>query len=120
MLMGVQCDGWTGHWAYTVNTGSASNVKPHWVSRAVPPAIRGIGPSTNGTMYRPLSQEIAPAMLRTTQFGWMGTRRGINAKVLGAADLGWGDVINTQFQVDGYGSSGSVTAYVDGMKVSAW
>jgi hypothetical protein len=34
VLIGFQCDGWTGNWAYTVNQGSATNVKPHWVSKS--------------------------------------------------------------------------------------
>ena len=27
-MMGFQCDGWTGHWAYNVNTGSAGIRRP--------------------------------------------------------------------------------------------
>ena len=43
----------------------------------------------------------------------------INATAFGAADLGWGPTINTQFQIDGMGS-GTVTSYVDSLKVSRW
>ncbi|MGD0913835.1 MAG: hypothetical protein ABR928_18210, partial [Terracidiphilus sp.] len=34
LLVGVQCDGYRGTWDYTVNTGSASDVKPQWVSKS--------------------------------------------------------------------------------------
>jgi len=120
VLMGVQCDGWTGHWAYTVNTGSASNVKPKWVSKS--------GSTCNPRHWSTYKWHHVQASMSRDSSGYVtyhsiwldGVQTSINAKVLGAADLGWGDVINTQFQVDGYGSSGSVTAYVDGLKVSAW
>lgn len=120
VLMGVQCDGWTGHWAYTVNTGSAGNVKPKWVSKS--------GSTCNPRHWSTYKWHHVQASMSRDSSGYVtyhsiwldGVQTSINAKVLGAADLGWGDVINTQFQVDGYGSSGSVTAYVDGLKVSAW
>jgi hypothetical protein len=120
MLMGVQCDGWTGKWAYTVNTGSASNVKPHWVSKS--------GTTCNPRKWAINQWHHVQATFSRDSSGYVtyhsvwldGTQTSLNAKVFGAAALGWGDVINTQFQVDGYGSSGSVTAYVDGLKVSTW
>jgi len=120
MLMGVQCDGWTGHWAYTVNTGSASNVKPHWVSKS--------GTTCNPRNWAINKWHHVQATFSRDSSGYVtyhsvwldGAQTSLNAKVFGAAALGWGDVINTQFQVDGYGSSGSVTAYVDGLKVSSW
>ena len=120
MLMGVQCDGWTGHWAYTVNTGSASNVKPHWVSKS--------GTTCNPRNWTAGKWIRVQASFSRDSSGYVtyhwaafdGNVAQINARVFGAAALGWGDVINTQFQVDGYGSSGSVTAYVDGLKVTTW
>ena len=116
VLMGVQCDGWTGHWAYTVNTGSASNVRPKWVSKS--------GSTCNPRHWTINKWHHVQASFSRDSSGYItyhsiwldGVETAINAKVLGAADLGWGDVINTQFQVDGYGSSGSVTAYVDGLE----
>ncbi len=44
----------------------------------------------------------------------------LNATVPTAANDGWGPAINTQFQIDGYGSSGHVTAYLDSLKISMW
>lgn len=43
----------------------------------------------------------------------------INASAFGAADLGWGPVINTQFQIDGLGS-GTVKVYLDDLVISRW
>jgi hypothetical protein len=34
--------------------------------------------------------------------------------------LGWGSVLLTNFQIDGLGTSGSTTAYVDNLTVYRW
>ncbi|MBS1803654.1 MAG: hypothetical protein JST28_09815 [Acidobacteria bacterium] len=120
VMMGFQCDGWTGKWAYTVNTGSASSPKPHWVSKS-------------GTTCNPRSwstgkwHHVQASMSRdssgyvTYHYVWLdGVKTTLGVKAFCAMSLHWGDIINTQFQVDGYGSSGSVTAYMDGLKVSVW
>jgi len=120
IMAGFQCDGWTGHWAYTVNTGSAGSPRPKWVSKS-------------GTTCNPRNwstgkwHHVQASMSRdssgyvTYHYIWFdGAQVYIGAKAFCAMSLGWGDVINTQFQVDGYGSSGSVTAYIDGLKVSVW
>jgi hypothetical protein len=120
VLMGVQCDGWTGHWAYTVNTGSAGSVKPKWVSKS--------GTSCNPQKWSQNTWHHVQASFSRDSSGYItyhsiwfdGAESALNVKVFGAADLGWGDVLQTQFQVDGYGSSGRVTAYIDGLKISAW
>jgi hypothetical protein len=120
MLMGVQCDGWTGHWAYTVNTGSAGSPKPKWVSKS--------GTSCNPQKWSQNTWHHVQASFSRDSSGYVtyhsiwldGVESSVNVKVFGAADLGWGDVLQTQFQVDGYGSSGHVTLYIDGLKISAW
>jgi hypothetical protein len=44
----------------------------------------------------------------------------LDATVYGAADLGWGNVINTQFQIDGLGDGGKSTAYLNDLSISRW
>jgi len=120
VMMGFQCDGWTGHWAYNVNTGSAGSPKPKWVSKS-------------GTTCNPRHwstgkwHHVQASMTRdssgyvTYHYIWFdGAQTYMGVKAFAAMALGWGDVINTQFQVDGYGSSGSVTNYIDGLKISVW
>ncbi|HWE87700.1 MAG TPA: hypothetical protein VG267_22345 [Terracidiphilus sp.] len=119
VLVGVQCDGYTGHWAYTVNTGSASDVKPRWYSK-----------STTSCNPRDWSRDKWHHM----QFNfsrnssgyisyhniWLdGKESSIGATAFGAADLGWGPTINTQFQIDGMGS-GTIKAYLDNLTISRW
>jgi hypothetical protein len=120
VLVGVQCDGYTGNWAYTVNTGTAKDVKPHWHSKS--------GTSCNPRKWtRDKWHHVQFSFSRDDSGNikyksvWLDDKETVlDASAFGAAELGWGPTINTQFQVDGYGSSGSVTVYVDSLTVSRW
>lgn len=120
VLIGVQCDGWTGHWAYNVNTGSASSPKPKWVSKS--------GTSCNPRSWSQDKWHHVQASFYRSDTGtityhsvWLdGVQTNLNVQAFGAADLGWGPVINTQFQIDGMGSSGTVTAYLDNLIIYRW
>jgi hypothetical protein len=118
-LIGFQCDGYSGEWAYNVNKGSAGSPKPAWVSKS-------------GTHCNPRSWSInkwhhIKASFSRNSSGtvtyhsiWFdGTETPINTQAFVGADLGWAPVVVTQFQVDGLGS-GTVTAYVDHLTVSMW
>lgn len=119
VLVGVQCDGYTGHWAYTVNTGSASNVKPKWYSKS--------GTSCNPRSWSQNTWHHVQFSFSRNDSGkityhsvWLdGHEQVLNATAFGAADLHWGPVINTQFQLDGMGS-GTVTAYLDNLTIYRW
>lgn len=120
VLIGIQCDGWTGNWAYTVNTGSATSVKARWISKS--------GTSCNPRSWSQNKWHHVQASFSHDSAGYItyksvwldGVETKLNVVAYGAAELGWGPVINTQFQVDGYGSSGTVTLYVDNLTISAW
>lgn len=120
VLVGVQCDGYTNHWDYTVNTGSASDVKPHWYAKS--------GAYCNPRSWsRDKWHHVQYSFSRddsgyiTYKSIWLdGQEFSVNAKAFGAADLGWGPTINTQFQVDGYGGSGTSTVFVDNLTISRW
>lgn len=119
-MMGFQCDGWTGHWAYNVNTGSAGSPRPKWVSKSGTTCNpRNWSTGTWHHLQASMSRDSSGYV--TYHYIWLdGAQVYIGVKAFCAMSLGWGDVINTQFQVDGYGSSGSVTAYLDGLKVAVW
>jgi hypothetical protein len=120
VLTGVQCDGWTGQWAYTANVGSSSNPKPTWLKKS--------GTTCNPRTWSPYKWHHVQAYISRDSSGYVtyhsiwldGVESKIGATVYGGAALGWGQVVNTQFQVDGYGSSGHVTAYLDELKISMW
>ncbi len=120
VLIGFQCDGWTGNWAYTVNQGTATSVKPHWVSKS--------GTSCNPRSWSQNKWHHVQATFSRDDSGYItyhsiwldGKETALNVKAFGAADLGWAPAINTQFQIDGLGSSGTITVYVDHLTISAW
>ena len=120
VLTGVQCSGWSGAWQYTANEGSANSPKPTWVTKS--------GTSCNPQKWSQNTWHHVQAYTSRDSSGsvtyhsvWLdGVEIPLNATVNGAADLGWGPVVNTQFQVDGDGSSGHVTAYLDELQISMW
>jgi hypothetical protein len=118
-LIGFQCDGYSGEWAYNVNKGSAGSSRPAWVGKS-------------GTHCDPRSwsqdkwHHVQASFSRnssgtvTYRSIWLdGTESSLNVQAFVAADLGWAPVVNTQFQIDGIGN-GTVTAYVDNLTVSMW
>jgi len=121
VIYGVQCDGYTGTWDYTVNTGTAAAPIDTWVhSNAACPR-----PSTwaaNTWHHIQLSYSRDNAGNVTYQSVVLD---GVQSDLVGATGnsafkLGWGSVLLTNFQIDGLGSSGSTTAYVDNLTVYRW
>jgi hypothetical protein len=120
VLMGVQCDGYSKTWTYTVNTGSESNVRPQWITKSGTYCDpRAWSQNTWHHVQAYISRDDSGNI--TYHSVWLdGTESQINKTAFGKADLGWGPLINTQFQVDGLGSSGHSTAYVANLKISRW
>jgi hypothetical protein len=120
VMIGVQCDGYSKHWAYTVNTGSDSNPAPRWVTKS--------GTYCDPRDWSQYTWHHVQAYVSHDDSGWItyhsvwldGTEFPMNETVFGKFDLGWGPQINTQFQVDGVGSSGHSTAYVANLNISRW
>jgi hypothetical protein len=120
VIFGVQCDGYSGNWAYTVNKGTPDHPKPTWVSKS--------GTNCNPRAWSTYAWHHIQAYYSRDDSGWVtyhsvwldGAETTLNEKVNGAFDLGWGPMINTQFQVDGLGSGGHSTVYLDNLTVSRW
>ena len=120
VLIGFQCDGYTGKWAYNANHGSASSPKIAWVSKS--------GTSCNPRSWSQNKWHHVQASFYRSSGGtvtyhsiWFdGVETKLDVQQFAAADLNWDPVIVTQFQVDGLGSSGTVTAYLDSLSISAW
>jgi hypothetical protein len=120
VIFGVQCDGYSGNWAYTANEGTPEEPKPHWISKS--------GTNCNPRAWSTYTWHHVQAFYSRNDSGsityhsvWLdGVETKLDATVNGAFDLGWGPMINTQFQVDGRGSSGHSTVYLDDLKVSRW
>jgi len=120
IIFGVQCDGYSGTWDYTVNEGSAKHQKPHWVHKG--------GSKCDPQDWSKNTWHHVQASYSRDDDGhityhsiWFdGTETKVNESAYGLFDLGWSPQINTQFQLDGLGSSGSTKAYLDSLTVSRW
>jgi hypothetical protein len=119
VMFGIVCDGYTGHWAYTSNTGSASHPSPRHITKS--------GTSCNPRDWSQNKWHHLQAYYSRDNSGsityhsaWLdGKESKIDETVPGKYDLGWGPTINTQFQVDGLGSN-HTTVYLANLNVSRW
>jgi hypothetical protein len=120
VIYGFQCDGYNGVWDFTKNAGSsASSYKDTWGHSSAPCNVRNWG--------RDAWHHIQISYSRNTS-GWVtyhtvwldGKAEGINKTVYSAFALGWAPSNVTNFQVDGLGSSGSNTLYLDKLTVYRW
>jgi hypothetical protein len=119
-IFGIQCDGYSNAWAYTMNAGTATDQKPTWVAQK--------GTYCNPRNWSEHNWHHVQASYSRDDSGWItyhsvwldGVESTLNVTVFGAFDLGWKPMINTQFQVDGLGASGSTTVYLDSLTVSRW
>jgi len=119
VIFGFQCDGYAGTWDYTANTGSPAKPSVHWQSTGVACNPRNWG--ANAWHHVQISYSRTTAGVVTYQsVTFDGTVHPINKTVLSAFQLGWGDVVQTNFQVDGLGSGGTNTIYLDETTVSRW
>jgi hypothetical protein len=120
VIFGVQCDGYAGKWDFTENVGSVKHGRPHWK----PVSGTSCNPrdwSKNTWHHVQASYSREDSGKITYHSVWLdGKENKMDATVNGLFDLGWSPQINTQFQVDGLGSSGSTKAYLDSLTISRW
>jgi Chitobiase/beta-hexosaminidase C-terminal domain len=113
VIYAFQCSGYDGVWEY-------SGAGAKWVHSSQP-----CNPSTwptNVWHHVQISYSRDDAGNVTYQSVWLdGTEQAINATVPSSFALGWQvGVVQTQFQVDGLGTSGSSTVYLDNLTISRW
>lgn len=121
VIYGVQCDGYTGTWDYTVNSGTPANPIDTWIhSNAQCPKPSTWTANTWHHVQIAYSRDAVgnvtyeSAILDGNESDFQ------NAIGNSAFTLGWGSVLLTNFQIDGKGSSGSTNVYVDNMTVYRW
>lgn len=119
VIYGVQCDGWTSTWDYTVNAGT-----PWWPVDEWRHSYSYCNPrtwSTNTWHHVQMSYSRDQYGAVTYKSVWMdGVQEDIYVTVPSSFALGWGSVLLTNFQVDGYGASGWSTVYLGDLNVYAW
>lgn len=118
-IFGFQCDGYTSTWDYTKNAGSATHPNDTWVHSHQPCNPRNW--SRNTWHHVQVSYSRNDSGYITYHSVWLdGKEQSINATVYSAFALGWGPTLLTNLQVDGLGTGGQVTVYVDDLTVSRW
>lgn len=119
VIYGVQCDGYSGTWDYTVNTGSPTSFVDTWKhSSASCPKPSTWAPNAWHHLQFSYSRDNSGNV--TYHDAWLdGVQYVINATGNSAFALGWNSVLLTNFQIDGMGS-GSATAYLDNVSVYRW
>jgi hypothetical protein len=113
VIYAFQCSSYSGTWEYSGAGGK-------WVSSSQP-----CNPSkwkTNAWHHVQISYSRDDSGNVTYHSVWLdAVEQAINATVPSSFPLGWQvGVVQTQFQVDGLGASGSSTAYLDNLTISRW
>jgi Chitobiase/beta-hexosaminidase C-terminal domain len=113
VIYAFQCSGYSGMWEYSGAGGL-------WVHSSQP-----CNPSTwptNVWHHVQISYSRDNSGNVTYESVWLdGTQQAINATVPSSFALGWQvGVVQTQFQVDGLGASGSSNVYLDNLTISRW
>lgn len=119
VIYGFQCDGYTSTWDYTVNSGTPWKPVDQWRH-----SYSYCNPRTWGTnSWHHIQINYSRDQYGTVTYKsvWMdGVQENIWVTVPSSFALGWGPTLLTNFQVDGYGASGSSTVYLGDLNVYAW
>ena len=119
VIFGFQCDGWNGTWDYTKNAGSVEHPKDEWVKSKATCNPRKWSINTWHHIQISYSRNDSGAV--TYKSVWLDDKeQKIGVTVPSAFALGWGATLLTNFQIDGYGSSGTNTVYLDELTIYRW
>jgi hypothetical protein len=118
-IFAFQCAGYDGVWEYTQNAGTPQKPIVKWTRSTQPCNPRSW---TVGVWH---NVQIAYSRddngMVTYQSVWLdGAEQDLNVTVPSAFALGWAPVLQTQFQVDGFGKDGTTTVYLDDLTVYSW
>ena len=119
VIFGFQCDGYSSTWDYTENAGSPTKPVDVWVH-----SKKYCNPrtwSTNVWHHVQISYSRNSSGQVTYNAVYLDNlEMPINATVPSAFALGWSPILLTNFQVDGLGSGGSATVFLDKLTVYRW
>ena len=119
VIFGFQCDGYSGTWDYTENAGTPEAPVDEWVHSAAACNPRSWQPDVWHQVQISYQRDDAGNVTYNTV--WLdGSEQPLNVTVPSAFALGWGSTLLTNFQVDGLGSGGSSTVYLDNLTVFRW
>jgi hypothetical protein len=119
VIFGLQCDGYSGTWDYTANAGTPKNPSDVWRHSAAKCNPREW--STNTWHHIQISYSRDGSGNATYKSVWLdNVEQDLYVTVPSAFALGWDPTLLTNFQVDGFGSSGSADVYLDELVVYRW
>ncbi len=119
VIFGVQCDGYSGTWDVTANAGTPESFNDQWVHSTAPCNPRTWTTNTWHHVQMTYSRNSDGNV--TYQAVYLdGVERELDTTLPSSFTLGWASVLLTNFQVDGLGGYGSVTAYIDNLTVYRW
>ncbi|HZZ39979.1 MAG TPA: hypothetical protein VFE06_12670 [Acidobacteriaceae bacterium] len=119
VIFGFQCDGYSGTWDYSENAGTPERPSGRWVHSKAACNVRNW--TINEWHHVQISYSRNDAGMVTYKSVWLdGREQAINGTGLGARALGWGPVLLTNLQVDGLGTGGTATVYVNDLTVYRW
>jgi hypothetical protein len=120
IIYGFQCSGYSGVWEYTENAGTLEQTKAHWLKSTAPCNPAKWTRNTWHHIQISVSRDDSGNV--TYHSVWFdGVEQPINKTVMSEFSLGWAlGALVANFQVDGLGTSGSATIYVDNLKMSRW
>jgi hypothetical protein len=119
VIYGVQCDGYSNTWDYSANQGTPSNPSDVWIHSTASCNPR----NWSSNAWHRVQMSYWRDGTGNVTYGsiWFdGVEQAINATVPSAFALGWGSVLLTNFQIDGLGSSGTTTVYLDNLSIYRW
>jgi hypothetical protein len=120
VIYGFQCDGNSGTWDYTKNSGTPEKFNDVWLHSNAPCSPRNW--STNTWHHVQIEYSRDDSGNVTYKAVWLdGTEHDLNATVPSKFDLGWSTSnLVTNFQVDGAGARGKSTVYLDDLTIYRW
>lgn len=119
VIYGFECDGYNNTWDYTMNKGSADHPNDTWIRSNAKCNLSGWSRNTWHHVQVAYSRNGSGVV--NYQAVWLdGNKETINAWVPSAFSLGWAPVLLTNLQVDGRGSGGWLTVYIDDLTIYRW
>lgn len=120
VIYGVQCDGWTGTWDYTVNEGTPTRHLSTWRHTNVPCDPAKWTKDTWHHVQIAYSRDDSGTVTYESV-----SLDGVESDLSGATGpslfaLNWGPVLLTNFQMDGQGAKGAQTMEMANTTVYAW
>lgn len=118
IIYGFQCDGYSGTWDYTENSGTPTNHSSKWLHSSAACDVRNWTQNTWHHVQIYYSRDDNGNV--TYHSVWLDSNEAqLNETVPSEFALGWGTDLLTNFQVDGLGA-GSNTVYLDNLTISRW